>query len=143
MAAAITVESPVTMTVHTFMSRSEAMRAAESARGKLVNVSACVCWRLRHLGKNLERALDDAKPAPIGTSGECFGRLGRRVEGNKADEPFGRSATRCVGSGANGRIDRVLVRLGARQCRKRQNPLAVEARHRQDVDDFERIARQG
>ena len=68
------------------------------------------------------------------------------VAGSKGTKRTSRSVVRArlrLGrSRSNGGVDRVLIRLGARQRRKRQHALAIEPRHRDDIDDLQRIARQ-
>ena len=92
---------------------------------------------------DLECALDDAQLAPVAIDRDGLGRLGRRIERDETRQPFGRAVDPLASaSRANGGVDRVLVRLGARQCRKRQHALAIKARHGDDVDDLQRVARQ-
>ena len=94
---------------------------------KPVDPAPRVRGHLRHACNDLERALDDAKLAPVAIDGEGLGRLGRRIERNEAHQSFGRAAhPLAFGSRSNGGVDRVLVRLGARQRGKRQHAIAIE-----------------
>ena len=96
--------------------------------GEAIHQGTGIAGQLRRLGDNFECPLDDAALGSVLIDDKGFRALGRRIERNEPHEPLGRTVRSGFGGCPNGRVDRVLIRLGTRQRRQRQH--AVHGRTR-------------